>query len=83
MSGTIGAVIGALPAIRPDETDRPKRPALASHLYHEQSCSQSSARPMSDLNIVNHTDVNDDIDTDLRRSSSDDELTDDPRTVMF
>ena len=28
----------ALPVIRTDETDRPKRPALASQLYHEQSC---------------------------------------------
>ena len=59
-------MLGALPAIRPDETDRPRRPALASQLYHKQSCSQSSAWPMSDLNIVNHTDVNDDIDTDRR-----------------
>ena len=29
------------------------------------SCFQSSARPMMDPNIINHADVNDDIDTDL------------------
>ena len=40
------SVLGALPAIRTNETDRPKRPALASQLYHEQLCFQSSARPM-------------------------------------
>ena len=62
------SVLGEWPAIRPDEKDRPKRPALASQLYHKQSCFQSSARPMSDPNIVNHTDVNDDIDTDLPES---------------
>ena len=61
-------MLGALPVIRTDETDRPKRLALASQLYHKQSCFQSSARPMSDPNIVNHTDVNDDIDTDLPES---------------
>ena len=61
-------MLGALPVIQTDETDRPKRPPLASQLYHEESCFQSSARPMSDPNIVNHTDVNDDIDTDLPES---------------
>ena len=59
------SVLGALSVIRPDETDRAECPALASHMHHEQSCFQSSARPMLDPNIVNHTDVNDDIDTDL------------------
>ena len=62
------SVLGALLVIRTDETDRPKRPALASQLYHEQSCFQSLARPMLDQNIVNHTYVNDDIDTDLPES---------------
>ena len=62
------SVLGALSVIRPDETDRPERPALALQMYHEQSCFQSSALPMLDLNIVNHTDVNDDIDTDLSES---------------
>ena len=62
------SVLGALPVIQTDEMDRQKRPARASQLYHEQSCFQSSARPMSDPNIVNHTDVNDDIDTDLPES---------------
>ena len=59
------SVLGALPAIRTDETDRPKCPALTSQLYYEQSCFQSSARPMSDPDIVNHTDVNDDMNTNL------------------
>ena len=62
------SVLGALSVIRPDETDRPERPALASQMHHKQSCFQSSARPMLDPNIVNHTDVNDDIDTDLLES---------------
>ena len=60
------SVLGAL--MRPDETDRPERPVLALQLYHEQSCFQSSARPMLDPNIVNHTDVNDDIDMYLPES---------------
>ena len=42
------SVLGALSVIRPDETDRPERPALASHMHHKQSCFQSSARPMLD-----------------------------------
>ena len=62
------SVLGALSVIRLDETDRPERPALASQMHHKQSCFQSSARPMLDPNIVNHTDVNDDIDTDLPES---------------
>ena len=53
------SVLGTLPAIRTDETDRPGRPALASQLYHEQLCFQSAAWPMSDSDIVNHTDIND------------------------
>ena len=64
------SVLGALSVIRPDETDRPERPALASQMHHKQSCFQSSARPMLDPNIVNHTDVNDDIDTDLPESAA-------------
>ena len=38
------SVLGALSVIRPDETDRPERPALASQMHHKQSCFQSSAR---------------------------------------
>ena len=34
------SVLGALTVIRTDEMDRPKRPALASQLYHKQSCFQ-------------------------------------------
>ena len=62
------SVLGALSVIQPDETDRPECPALASQMHHKQSWFQSSARPMLDPNIVNHTDVNDDIDTDLPES---------------
>ena len=62
------SVLGALPAIRTNETDRPKRPALASQLHHEQLCFQSAAWPMSDPDIVNHTDINDDINIDLLES---------------
>ena len=62
------SVLGALPAIRTNEMDRPKRPALASQLYHKQLCFQSAAWPMSDPDIVHHTDINDDINTDLLES---------------
>ena len=59
---------GALPAIRTDETDRLKHPTRTLQLYYEQSCLQSSARTMSDTDIANHTDVNDDMNTDLPES---------------
>ena len=62
------SVLGTLPAIRTDETDRLKCPTRTSQLYYEQSCLQSSARTMSDTDIVNHTDVNDDMNTDLPES---------------
>ena len=62
------SVLGALSVIRPDETDRPEHPALASQMHHKQSCFQSSAQPILDPNIVNHTDVNDDIDMVLLES---------------
>ena len=61
-------MLGALPAIRTNEMDRPKRPALASQLHHKQLCFQSAAWPMSDPDIVNHTDINDDINIDLPES---------------
>ena len=64
------SVLGALAVIRTDETDKPERPALASQMHHKQSCFQSSARPLMDPNIINHTDVNDDIDTDLPESTA-------------
>ena len=71
VSGTMEqSVLGALSVIRPDETDKPERPALASQMHHKQSCFQSSARPMMDPNIINQTDVNDDIDTDLPESTA-------------
>ena len=37
-------------------------------MHHKQSCFQSSAQPMQEPNIVNHTAVNDDIDRDLPES---------------
>ena len=61
-------VLGALPAIRTDETDRIKCPTQTSLLYYEQSCLPSSGWTMSDTDIVNHTDVNDDMNTDLPES---------------
>ena len=57
------SVLGVLSLIRPDETDRPEHPALASQMHHEQSCFM-----MLDPDIKNHTDVNDDINTDLPES---------------
>ena len=54
--------------MRTDETDRLKCPTRTSQLYHEESCLQSSARTMSDTDIVNQTDVNDDMNTDLPES---------------
>ena len=62
------SALGALPAIRTDETDRLKRPTRTSQLYYKQSCLQSSARTMSDTDIVNHTDFNEDMNTDLPES---------------
>ena len=64
------SVLGALPAIRTNEMDRPKRPTLALQLHHEQLCFQSAAWPMSVPDIVNHTDINDDINIDLQESSA-------------
>ena len=54
-----------LSVIQSDEIDRPERPALASQMHYEQSCFKSSARPMPDPDINDHTDVNEDINTDL------------------
>ena len=62
------SVLGVLPAIRTDETDRLKCPTRTSQLYYEQSCLQSSAWTISVTDIVNHTDVNNDMHTDLPES---------------
>ena len=43
---------------------------MNSQTNHERSCFNSSARPMLDPEIVNHTDVNSDIDTDLPENSA-------------
>ena len=64
------SVLGALPAIRTNETDRPKRPALALQWHHKQLYFQLAAWPMSVPDIVNHTDINDDINIDLPESSA-------------
>ena len=64
------SVLRALPATRTNETDKPKHPALALLLHHEQLCFQLAAWPMSVPDIVSHTDINDDINIDLPESSA-------------
>ena len=64
------SVLGALSVVRPDETDTPERPALASQMNHEQSRFKSSARPMLDTDKVDNTDVNADVNTDLPENSA-------------
>ena len=59
-----------LSVVRPDETDTPERPALASQVNHGQSHLKSSARPMSDPDQVNNADVNAGVDTDLPENSA-------------
>ena len=59
------SVLNTLSVVRPDETDTPEPPALASQMKHEQSCFKSSARPMLDPDKVDNTDVNADVITDL------------------
>ena len=62
------SVLGAMPAIHTDETDRLKCPTRTPQLCYKQLCLQSSAQTMSDTDIVNHTDVNDDMNADLPES---------------
>ena len=64
------SVLNTLSVIRPDETDRPERPALASQMQYGQSCFKSSARQMPDPDLNDHTDVNEDINTDLPGSTA-------------
>ena len=64
------SVLGALSVVRPDETDTPERPALASQMNHEWSRFKSSARPMLDPDKVDCTDVNADVNTDLPENSA-------------
>ena len=64
------SVLGALSVVRPDETNPPKRPALASQMTHEQSCFKSLAQPMLDPDKVDNTDVNADVNTDLPENSA-------------
>ena len=64
------SVLNTSSVIRPDETDRPERSALASQMHYEQSCFKSSVRPMPDPDFNDHTDVNEDINTDLPESTA-------------
>ena len=63
------AVLGALLVVRPEETDTPERPALASQVNHEHSHLKSSAQPMLDPDQVDNADVNADVNTDLPEKS--------------
>ena len=63
-------MFGVLPEIWTNETDGLKCPSRTAHLYCEQSGLQSSARTMSETEIINHTDVNDDMNADLPESSA-------------
>ena len=62
------SVLGVLPEIRTDEADRLMCPSRTTQLYCEQSGLQSSARSMSETEIVNQAEVNDDMNTDLPES---------------
>ena len=64
------SVLNTLSVIRPDETDRPEHPAMASQMHYEQSCFKSSAWPMPDPDLNYHTDVNEDINTDLPETTA-------------
>ena len=64
------SVLGALSVVRPDDTDTPKRPAMASQMNHKQSRFKSSARPMLDPDKVDNTDGNADVNTDLPENSA-------------
>ena len=63
-------MLGVLPEMRTDETDGLKCPSRTTQLNCEQSGLQSSARTMSETEIVNQADVNDDMNTDLPESSA-------------
>ena len=62
------SVLGVLPEIQTDETDGLNCPSRTTQLYCEQSGLQSSARTISETEIVNQADVNDDMNTDLPES---------------
>ena len=64
------SVLRVLSVVRPEETDMPEHPALASQTNHEQACFKLSARPMPETDIVHNTDVNTDINTDLPENSA-------------
>ena len=54
---------------RPEGTDTPERPALASQTDHEETCLTLSARPMPDTDIIHNANVSIDIYTDLLENS--------------
>ena len=64
------SLLGECSAKRPEETDTPERPALASQMDHEQTCVKLLARTMPDTDIVDNADVSTDINTDRRENSS-------------
>ena len=64
------SVLGVLPEKRTDEMDRLKCPSRTTQLCCKQSGLQSSAQTMSETEIVNQADVNDDMNTDLPESSA-------------
>ena len=64
------SVLAECSVTRPEETDTPKRPALASRTDHKQTCLKLSARSMPDTDIVHNADVSTDINTDLLENSA-------------
>ena len=64
------SVLGECLVMRPEWTDTPERPALASRTDHGETCLKLSARLMPDTDIVHNADVSTDIYTDLRENSA-------------
>ena len=64
------SVLGECSVTRPEETDTPERPGLASRKDHEQTCVKLSARTMPDTDIVYNADVSTDINTDRLENSA-------------
>ena len=64
------SVLGEWSVVRPEETDTPERPALASQTNHKQTSFKLSARPMPDTDIVYNADVSTDKNTELPENSA-------------
>ena len=64
------SVLGECLVTRPEGTDTPERPALASRTDHEETCLKLSARPIPDTDIVYNADVSTDVYTDLLENSA-------------